>query len=106
VNAEWCLLLSALLFAIGAVGVVTRRGAIGVLMCIEIMLNAANLALVAASRRLPGPGGTIGVVDGQVVAFFVLAVAAAEAAVGLGIVVALFRKVRSTDVDVARLLRW
>ena len=105
-NAEWCLLLSALLFAIGAVGVVTRRGAIGVLMCIEIMLNAANLALVAASRRLPGPGGSPGVVDGQVVAFFVLAVAAAEAAVGLGIVVALFRKVRSTDVDVARLLRW
>ncbi len=104
-NASWFLLLSAVLFAIGVFGVVTRRGAIVVLMCIELMLNAGNLALVAVSRSLPG-SGSAGIVEGQVLAFFVLAVAAAEAAVGLAIVIALFRQKGSTDVDVARLLRW
>ncbi len=99
------LLLSAVLFAIGVFGVVTRRGAIVILMSIELMLNAGNLALVAVSRSLPGSGAS-GVMDGQVLAFFVLAVAAAEAAVGLGIVIALFRQKGSTDVDLARLLRW
>lgn len=99
------LLLSAALFAIGAFGVITRRGAIAILMCIELMLNAGNLALLAVSRFLPAAGAT-GIVEGQVLAFFVLAVAAAEAAVGLAIVIALHRQKGSTDVDLARLLRW
>jgi NADH-quinone oxidoreductase subunit K len=99
------LLLSAVLFAIGAFGVVSRRGAIVILMSIEIMLNAGNLALLAVSRFLPGPAGP-GIIEGPVLAFFVLAVAAAEAAVGLAIVIALFRLKGSTDVDLARLLRW
>ncbi|MDQ7006579.1 MAG: NADH-quinone oxidoreductase subunit NuoK [Acidobacteriota bacterium] len=99
------LLLSSLLFAIGAFGVLTRRGAITILMCIEIMLNSANLALVSVSRALPGVGGS-GAVDGQVMALFVLAIAAAEAAVGLAIVIALFRLKGSTDIDLARLLKW
>ncbi len=104
-NSSWFLLLSAVLFAIGVFGVVTRRGAIVVLMGIELMLNAGNLALVSVSRSLPN-SGSAGIVEGQVLAFFVLAVAAAEAAVGLAIVIALFRQKGSTDVDVARLLRW
>lgn len=99
------LLLAAVLFVIGTLAVIIRRGAIAILMGIELMLNAGNLALVAASRMIPGRG-SIGVVDGQILAFFVLAVAAAEAAVGLGIVIALFRQKGSVDVDLARLLRW
>ena len=99
------LLLSALLFVIGAFGVITRRSAIVILMCIELMLNAGNLALVAVSRSLP-QGASAGVADGMVLGFFVLAVAAAEAAVGLAIVIVLFRQKGSTDVDLARLLRW
>jgi NADH-quinone oxidoreductase subunit K len=104
-SSQAFLSLSALLFVIGVFGVITRRGAIVILMSIELMLNAANLALIAVSRSLPGQG-VRGVVDGQILAFFVLAVAAAEAAVGLGIVIALFRQKGSTDVDLARLLRW
>ncbi|RMG43570.1 MAG: NADH-quinone oxidoreductase subunit NuoK [Acidobacteria bacterium] len=103
--AAGSLLLSALLLGIGAVGVLTRRNAIVILMSIELMLNAGNLALVAISRMLPGDGGA-GVVDGQVFAMFVLAIAAAEAAVGLAIVIALFRLRGSIDIDLARLLRW
>lgn len=105
---EAYLLLSGILFTIGAVGVITRRGAIVILMCVELMLNAGNLALIAVSRQLPVPGGggASGIVDGQVLAFFVLAVAAAEAAVGLAIVISLFRQKDSTDVDLAQLLRW
>jgi NADH-quinone oxidoreductase subunit K len=104
-NSQAFLSLSALLFGIGVFGVIKRRGAIVILMSIELMLNAGNLALLAVSRSLPA-AGVRGVVDGQVLAFFVLAVAAAEAAVGLGIVIALFRQKGSTDVDLARLLRW
>jgi len=100
------LLLSAVLFTIGVFGVLSRRGAITILMCIEIMLNAGNLALLSVSRSLPAAGGGVGVIDGQVLALFVLAVAAAEAAVGLAIVIALFRLTASTDIDLARLLRW
>jgi NADH-quinone oxidoreductase subunit K len=98
-------ILAALLFAVGAAGVLLRRSGISILLGIEIMLNAANLALLSVSRALPA-GDTAGVVEGQVLAFFVLAVAAAEAAVGLAIVIALFRQKGSTDVDLARLLRW
>lgn len=101
------LILSAVLFAIGTVGVLSRRGAITILMSIELMLNAGNLALVAISRAMPAPQvGTVGVVDGQVFAMFVLAIAAAEAAVGLAIVIALFRLKNSTDIDLMRSLRW
>ena len=92
------LLLSALLFTIGAVGVLVRRNAIVVFMCIELMLNAVNLTLVTFSR-------INGALDGQVMAFFVMVVAAAEVVVGLGILVAIFRKRSSTSVDDVNLLK-
>ena len=92
------LYLSALLFTIGAVGVVVRRNAIVVFMCIELMLNAANLTLVTFSRI----NGTL---DGQVIAFFTMVVAACEVVVGLAIIVAIYRSRRSASVDDASLLR-
>ncbi len=92
------LYLSALLFTIGAVGVVVRRNAIVVFMCIELMLNAANLTLVTFSRI----NGTL---DGQVVAFFTMVVAACEVVVGLAIIVAIYRSRRSAPVDDASLLK-
>ncbi|UCF66080.1 MAG: NADH-quinone oxidoreductase subunit NuoK [Acidobacteriota bacterium] len=101
----FCLIVSAVLFGIGTLGVLPRRSAITILMSIEIMLNAGNLALIAVSRVLPGQGG-LGLVDGHVFVLFVLAIAAAEAAVGLAIVLALYRLKRSTDIEVLRLLRW
>lgn len=85
-----CLVLSAVLFAIGTTGVFLRRNMIIVLLSIEIMLNAANLALVAFGRHF-------GSVDGQIIVFFAITVAAAEAAVGLAIVIALFRHGESLD---------
>jgi NADH-quinone oxidoreductase subunit K len=90
--------LSAILFAIGATGVVIRRNAIILFMCIELMLNAANLAFVALS---PYAG-----IEGQVFVFFVIAVAAAEAAVGLAIIISIFRHVESVDMKNFSLLRW
>jgi NADH-quinone oxidoreductase subunit K len=90
--------LSALLFSIGVAGVVVRRNAIILFMCIELMLNAVNLAFVALS---PYAG-----VRGQVFVFFVIAVAAAEAAVGLAIIIAVFRHSESVDVKNFSLLRW
>ena len=92
------LYLSALLFTIGAIGVVVRRNAIVVFMCIELMLNAANLTLVTFSRM----NGTL---DGQVVAFFTMVVAACEVVVGLAIIVAIYRSRRSASVDDASLLK-
>ncbi len=92
------LVLSAILFAIGAAGVVVRRNAIVVFMCVELMLNAVNLAFVAVS---PYAG-----IQGQVFVFFVIAVAAAEAAVGLSIVIAIFRHRESVDIKNFSLLRW
>jgi NADH-quinone oxidoreductase subunit K len=89
---EHALLLSAALFSVGALGVFLRRNLITVFMCIELMLNAANLAFIAFSRAL-------GTLDGQVLVFFVMTVAAAEAAVGLAIVVALQRHRDSVDAD-------
>ncbi len=100
------LLLATILFVIGAFGVISRRGAITILMSIELMLNSANLALVAVSRFLPAAGQGAGIPDGQVIGFLVLAIAAAEVAVGLAIVIAMFRLRESVDVDLARLLRW
>ena len=93
------LLLSALLFSIGAVGVLVRRNAIVVFMGVELMLNAANLVLVTFSRLY-------GDLTGQVVAFFVMVVAAAEVVVGLAIIVAIFRTRRSASVDDANLLKY
>jgi NADH-quinone oxidoreductase subunit K len=100
------LLLSAALFIVGAVGVVVRRNVITVLMCLELMLNAANLALVAFNRvwgTLASPGRPA--LDGQVLVFFVLTVAAAEAAVGLAIVIALTRRKDTLDVDAFDLMK-
>lgn len=92
VNPGAYLVVAALLFTIGTVGVLVRRNAIVVFMCVELMLNAVNLSLVAFSDLN-------GSLDGQVIAFFVMAVAAAEVVVGLGILVALFRRRSSTSVD-------
>ena len=90
--------LSAILFTIGSVGVLTRRNAIVVFMCVELMLNACNLAFVTFARMH-------GDIDGQVVAFFVMVVAAAEVVVGLAIIVTIFRTRRSASGDDASLLK-
>lgn len=90
--------LSAVLFTIGAVGVLTRRSAILVFLCVELMLNAGNLALVAYAREWSAAGTLVGM-SGQTAVFVILAVAAAEVAVGLGILVTIFRDRLSTDVD-------
>jgi NADH-quinone oxidoreductase subunit K len=96
---QHALILSLLLFAIGALGVFLRRNVITVFMCIELMLNAVNLAFVTFSRAL-------GAFDGQVLVFFVMTVAAAEAAVGLAIVIAMQRHKDSLDLDAFGILKW
>ncbi|HEY0485781.1 MAG TPA: NADH-quinone oxidoreductase subunit NuoK [Mycobacteriales bacterium] len=93
------LMLAAALFTIGAVGVLVRRNAIVVFMCIELMLNAANLTLVTFARMN-------GSIDGQIMAFFVMVVAAAEVVVGLAIIMSIFRTRRSASVDDANLLKY
>ena len=98
-NPEWYLILASVLFTIGAVGVLIRRNAIVLFMCIELMLNAANLALVTFSR-------INGNLDGQIMAFFVMVVAAAEVVVGLAIIMSIFRTRRSASVDDANLLKY
>lgn len=92
VPASWYLLLAAVLFGIGAYGVLTRRSALIMFMCLELMLNAVSLSFVTFSRQLRDIGG-------QAAVFFILVVAAAEVTVGLGIVVAVFRRRSSTSVD-------
>ncbi len=92
------LALSAILFAIGAAGVVVRRNAIILFMCVELMLNAGNLAFVALSAYAG--------IQGQVFVFFVMTVAAAEAAVGLSIIISIFRHRESVDIKNFSLLRW
>jgi NADH-quinone oxidoreductase subunit K len=96
---QYLLLLSAILFALGVFGVLWNRGAITILMCVELMLNAANLAFIAFSRQFDHA-------EGQIYAFFIMTLAAAEAAVGLAIVIALFRLRESTDVDELNLMKW
>ena len=91
--------LSAFLFCIGVMGVLFRRNAIVILMCIEIMLNASNLLLVAFSAYS-------GNSDGQVFVFFIMVVAAAEVAVGLALLVSIYRNIGSTDIDVLNKLKW
>ena len=93
------LVLSAMLFTIGAVGVLVRRNAIVVFMCVELMLNASNLAFVTFSAQH-------GNLDGQIAAFFVMVVAAAEVVVGLAIIMTIFRTRRSASVDDASLLKY
>ena len=93
------LVLSLVLFAMGALGVFLRRNVITVFMCVELMLNAVNLAFIAFSRAR-------GTLDGQVLVFFVLTVAAAEAAVGLAIIIALDRGEHTLDLDAFNLLKW
>ena len=92
VPAAWYLVLAALLFGVGAFGILTRRSALIMFMCIELMLNAVTLTFVTFSR-------TLGDIGGQANVFFVMVVAAAEVTVGLGIVVAVFRQRSSTNVD-------
>ncbi|MES2767404.1 MAG: NADH-quinone oxidoreductase subunit NuoK [Bacteroidota bacterium] len=96
---EWYLGLSAMLFSLGVVGVLTRRNAIVIFMSIEMMLNAVNLTLVAFSSYLGDSAG-------QIFVFFVMAVAAAEAAVGLAIVLALFRNKQTVFVDEVNVMKW
>jgi NADH-quinone oxidoreductase subunit K len=92
------LMVSAILFVLGMAGVLIRRSALVILMSVELMLNAANLAFVAASRH-------VGAMDGQLFAFFVMTVAAAEAAVGLALVIAIFRNRETLNVDEANILK-
>ncbi len=98
-NPSAYLFLAALLFTIGALGVLLRRNAILVFMCVELMLNSVNLTLVTFSRQK-------GTLDGQVMAFFVMVVAASEVVVGLAIIMSIFRTRRSASVDDANLLKY
>ncbi|HEX9147149.1 MAG: NADH-quinone oxidoreductase subunit NuoK [Deltaproteobacteria bacterium] len=99
VPLNYYLILSALVFAIGVIGVLIRRNLIVVLMSIELMLNAVNLTFIAFSRYL-------GSISGQVVVFFVMAVAAAEAVIGLAIIIAVFRHRQTLDPQELHLLKW
>ncbi len=92
------LIVSAILFAIGTVGVLTRRNAIVIFMCVEMMLNAVNLTFIAFSKYL-------GNIDGQVFVFFVMTVAAAEAAVGLALMIAFYKNRESIDVEDVNLMK-
>ncbi|MCU1494134.1 MAG: NADH:ubiquinone oxidoreductase subunit 11 or [Acidimicrobiaceae bacterium] len=98
VHASWYLTLAALLFTIGAVGLLVRRNVLVMFMCVELMLNAANLTFVTFARALDDIGG-------QVAVFFVLVVAAAEVVVGLGIIVAIFRRKVGATADDAHMLK-
>lgn len=99
VPASWYLVLATLLFGIGGLGVLIRRNLIVMFMSIELMLNAVNLVFVALARQQH-------VMDGQVMVFFVMTVAAAEAAVGLAIILAVFRNRETVNADEINLLRW
>ncbi len=99
VPVSWYLMLSAALFAIGAAGALTRRNGISIFLLIELMLNAGNLALIAYARQW-------GTHTGQIIVFFVMAVAAAEAAIGLALFIAVYRHRRTIDVNRINLMRW
>ena len=99
VSTTHFLVLGAILFSIGAFGVVIRRNVITMFMCIELMLNAVNLTLLTFARHFDQ-------VDGQIFVFFVMTVAAAEAAVGLALIVALSRQTGSVDIDQADSMKW
>jgi NADH:ubiquinone oxidoreductase subunit K len=95
VNVDWYLVVSALVFAVGALGVLTRRNPLVVLLCLELMLNAANIALITFARMW-------GNAEGQIFAIIVMVVAACEVCIGLGLVVAIFRRRLPIDVDEIR----
>ena len=97
-SIEWYVVLSALLFATGAMGILLRRSPVVILLCLELMLNAGNLALIAFSRM-------VGNQEGQVFALIVMVIAACEVVVGLGLIVAIFRRRLPLDVDALRELR-
>lgn len=99
IGIDWFLGLSAIMFTIGIIGVLVRRNAIVIFMCVELMLNAVNLSLVAFASHH-------GNIDGLILVFFALAVAAAEAVVGLAIIIAIFRNNLTVDVSKINLLRW
>jgi len=99
IPTSYYLILGALIFLIGAVGVITRRSALIVFMCVEMMLNSVNLSLVALSRQW-------GTLNGQIFVFMVMAVAAAEVAVGLAILIAHNRNSNTTNIDEINLLKW
>ncbi len=98
-NLNSYLIVSAVLFSIGTIGVLTRKNAIVIFMCIELMLNSVNLTFVAFSRHL-------GNLDGQIFVFFIMTVAAAEAAVGLALIIAFFNNKESIDVADVNLMKW
>lgn len=98
-NLTFYLILALLLFSIGVIGVLIRRNAIIVFMCIELMLNSVNLVFVAFSSFL-------GTVNGQIFVFFIMTVAAAEAAIGLAIIIALFRNKQTINIDEINILKW
>jgi NADH-quinone oxidoreductase subunit K len=95
VSTDWYLVVSALVFSVGAVGVLTRRNPLVILLCLELMLNAANIALIAFARMW-------GNAEGQIFAVIVMVVAACEVCIGLGLVVAIFRRRLPIDVDEIR----
>jgi len=99
IQPSYYLVLSGILFSIGVVGVLTRRNAIIIFMSIELMLNAVNLTLVTFSNQLQ-------TLDGQILVFFVMVVAAAEVAVGLALIVAIFRLKNSVHVDDVNIMKW
>jgi NADH-quinone oxidoreductase subunit K len=99
ISSSFYLALSATLFTIGVVGVLTRRNAIVILMCIELMLNSVNLTFVAFSRYLAS-------MTGQIFVLMTVAVAATEVAIGLGLIIALYRQKKTADIDDANILKW
>jgi NADH-quinone oxidoreductase subunit K len=99
VPLPYYLVVSAILFSIGTIGVLTRKNAIVIFMCVELMLNAVNLTFIAFSRDL-------GKIDGQVFVFFIMTVAAAEAAVGLALMIAFYKNRESIDVEDVNLMKW
>jgi NADH-quinone oxidoreductase subunit K len=99
VTTNYYLLLSGILFTIGVLGFLVRRNALVIFMCIELMLNAVNLALIAFAKKF-------GSMDGQIFVFLVMTVAAAEVAIGLAIIIAFFRKKESVNVDELNLMKW
>ncbi len=98
-NLSYYLILALLLFSIGVIGVLIRRNAIIVFMCIELMLNSVNLVFVAFSSFL-------GTINGEIFVFFIMTVAAAEAAIGLAIIIALYRNKQTINIDEINILKW
>ncbi len=98
---SWYLIVSAILFGIGLIGVLLRQNAVTILFSVEIMLNAANINLVAFSRYI-----TPSAISGQMFALFVMAIAASEVAVGLAIVLTIYRNIQSVDIDKINIFKW